>query len=152
GAFLYPNWDAVARRLVVFRLDAIAFGFVLYFLLEAFSTSQRARALYFVSLGLVSVAMIGIMASIHSDHETAVRFSYFYVSALFGGSLILVFYASNPAFLKWNGVVRASALLAAISYDIYLFHIPVMLIIDQYFAPSAALFVLYVAGVVSLSC
>jgi peptidoglycan/LPS O-acetylase OafA/YrhL len=49
GAALDPDWDAVARRLVIFRLDAIAFGFLLYFLnakVPSF-TSRRALPLHF---------------------------------------------------------------------------------------------------------
>jgi peptidoglycan/LPS O-acetylase OafA/YrhL len=152
GAALYPDWDTVARRLVIFRLDSIAFGFLLYLFLSPFFTSNRARLLYFVFLGLASVAMIWTMASVYSNADTAVRFSYFYVSALFSGSLIMVFYANNDAFLKWNRATRVSTFFATISYDIYLFHIPVMLVIDRFLAPPVGLFVLYLVGVLGLSC
>jgi peptidoglycan/LPS O-acetylase OafA/YrhL len=151
GAALYPDWDTVARRLVMFRLDSIAFGFLLYFLLSFLSPS-RARPLAYVFFGISSIAMIQIMILVHSGHSTLVRFFYFYISALFSGALLAVFYATNDAFLKWASVARISALLAAISYDIYLFHIPVMLVIDRFLAPTLGLFMIYIAGILGLSC
>jgi peptidoglycan/LPS O-acetylase OafA/YrhL len=154
GAALVSDWDAVARRLVLFRLDAIAFGFLLYFLISKVPnfTSRRALPLHFAFFVVASVAMAMTMGMISSHENTAIRFLFFYVSPLFGGSLIAIFYATNNAFLKLRTVERLSRFLGSISYDVYLFHLPVMLVIDRILDASAGILVVYISAVLVVSC
>ena len=154
GAILVRDWDAVARRLVLFRLDAIAFGFLLYFLITKVPsfTSRGAVPLHFAFFIMTSVAMWVTMAIISSNENTTIRLIFFYLSPLFGGSLITILYATNNAFLKLRIVERLSTFLGSISYDVYLFHLPVMLVLDRILAPSAGMFVFYISGVLVVSC
>jgi peptidoglycan/LPS O-acetylase OafA/YrhL len=154
GAALVPDWDAVARRLVLFRLDAIAFGFLLYFLITKVPsfTSRGAVPLHFAFLVMASVAMAVTMAIISSHENTTIRLIFFYLSPLFGGSLIAILYATNNAFLKLRIVERLSTFFGSISYDVYLFHLPVMLVLDRILAPSVGMFVFYISGVLVVSC
>jgi peptidoglycan/LPS O-acetylase OafA/YrhL len=153
GAALMPDWNGEARRLIIFRLDAIAFGFLLSFLISRLPnlTSRPALPLQFAFFGVVAIAMAAIMATLSTDGHTAIRFLFFYVSPLFGGSLIGIFCATNNAFVEWRAVERLSTFLGSISYDIYLFHIPVMLVVDRVVAPPAILFALYIFGVLGVS-
>jgi peptidoglycan/LPS O-acetylase OafA/YrhL len=153
GATLVPDWDAVARRLVLFRLDAIAFGFLLYFLIKKVPsfTSRGAVPLHFAFFVMAGVAMAVTMAIISSNENTTIRLIFFYLGPLFGGSLIAILYATNGAFLKLRIVERLSTFFGSISYDVYLFHLPVMFVLDRILAPSVAMFVFYISGVIVVS-
>jgi hypothetical protein len=65
GAALVSDWDAVARRLVLFRLDAIAFGFLLYFLISNVPSFTSRRAVLATSSGCVDLGTQPLLMKSH---------------------------------------------------------------------------------------
>ncbi len=130
----YENWGADLRRIAVFRLDAIAFGGIGYFLNAYLIKSKKLKILLFL-LVLTSLAVIYSNLNFYAINGT---FFYhflskninFYIIYIFFVSIVILFdriiVASNPrlkSFLNYT---------ANLSYPFYLLHVLVIDLIKEF--------------------
>jgi peptidoglycan/LPS O-acetylase OafA/YrhL len=122
------GWGEHTRRIVVFRIDSIAYGFLLYLCVNS-ASSLLAK------LPLIAAALVGATGLMYSVNVGAMlpaghiyRVIHPFVSAAFGCSAILLFLALEDrlSFLR-----AAASYLGRISYPVYLFHLPAIYILTK---------------------
>ena len=157
-SFAPHDWDLNVRRVTLFRVDSIVWGFLLYLALErrppigleAASGQWRLGVL----LALLAVAIpveLGVAILAVGGDVTAQR-AFPYVSAAFGMIAVGVLWRAEGLF--HNRVVRgASFYLGRISYSVYLFHLIVIMALKPLMAstPLALQLAVYVLAILALS-
>lgn len=126
------NWDAAVRRVTIFRLDAIAFGFLLYVALARLEQDYRRFAgplLTWLALAAVSALAFatGWAASINGN--ALAQHAYPFASGLFGLVLIFALTFHRDAFQQPRAFAATCYFLGKVSYTIYLFHLIVILLL-----------------------
>ncbi len=152
------GWDLNVRRVTLFRIDSIVWGFLLYLALkrreplalEDASGRWRLSAL----LALLAVATpteLGVAILAVSGDPLAQR-AFPYVSAAFGMIAVGAVWLSEGLFR--NRFVRgASFYLGRISYSVYLFHLIAIMALKPLLAtaPLALQLAIYVALILAFS-
>jgi peptidoglycan/LPS O-acetylase OafA/YrhL len=115
---------SVVRRLVMFRLDSICFGFILFIGLSWLHERKRPVVGGIAVLLLIAsaLALIAIFKQIGDGHRGLPQLIFFYLVAVFGASLIAVAFACEPLVRKIRAVTWTATWLGRLSYDMYLFH------------------------------
>jgi peptidoglycan/LPS O-acetylase OafA/YrhL len=152
------DWDLSVRRVTLFRIDSIVWGFLLYLALERRSpigldtSSGRSRLSALLSLLAISIpAELGVAILAVSGDPLAQR-AFPYVSASFGMISVGVVWQAEGLFR--NRVVRsASFYLGRISYSVYLFHLIAIMALKPLLAaaPLALQLAIYVALILAFS-
>lgn len=151
------HWGEAVRRVVVFRVDSIAYGFLLYAATSTFLPVARLRgghawaalALCFV---MAAVAFYGVAAIAFDRSRLSQQLFPFYVSA-FGCSAIFMFYTLVPLVERLPVLARFSSWAGKISYSVYLFHIIIAQALHpQLSAMSVAMQLAIYACCVTLFC
>jgi peptidoglycan/LPS O-acetylase OafA/YrhL/lysophospholipase L1-like esterase len=152
------GWDLNVRRVTLFRIDSIVWGFLLYLALEPLSPisldSSSGRWRLTVLLALLAVAIpaeLGV-AVLAVDGDLLAQRAFPYVSAAFGMIAVGVVWLSEDLFR--NRFVRgASFYLGRISYSVYLFHLIIIMALKPMTAaaPLALQLAIYVALILAFS-
>lgn len=123
----FLDFDASVRRVVVFRLDSIALGFVLYLFHPKLSKLSFGVlfALCFSSLFAV-LCSLGTFPLFAADIER----TFFYLVPVFASSILMIFYKLDSAIKLSRATTFAGHFLGGISYPVYLFHITVLSILS----------------------
>jgi peptidoglycan/LPS O-acetylase OafA/YrhL len=119
----YQDWGADVRRVVAYRIDSIAYGFVLYLLVGRAPLGPRwigVALLAFAACTLVALA--GALAIADNGSRLSEHLFPFYTAA-FGASAIILFVCLDPLLAGRPGLSWCCEFLGHISYGIYLFHI-----------------------------
>ena len=122
-----------ARRVVLFRIDSIAFGFLLYFIFEDVSVGgyswlrMGAPAIFLGS----AVALFQILNSTSSGHSAVLELAFFYIAPLLGMSLILTACSLEKSLVKSTIIKGAADFFGKISYTVYLFHVAFITLISR---------------------
>ncbi len=152
------DWDLNVRRVTLFRIDSIVWGFLLYLALErrppigldAASGRWRLGAL----LALLAVAIpaeLGV-AILAVGGDLSAQRAFPYVSAAFGMIAVGVVWQAEGLFR--NRVVRGvSFYLGRISYSVYLFHLIIVMALKPMLAsaPLILQLAIYVVAILALS-
>jgi peptidoglycan/LPS O-acetylase OafA/YrhL len=122
---------SVVRRLVIFRLDSICFGFILFIGLSWLHERRKPVVGGIAALLLIasSLALIAIFKQIWDGHRGLPQLMFFYLVAVFGASLIAVASACEPIVRKIYAVTWTATWLGRLSYDMYLFHVALIVAI-----------------------
>jgi Predicted acyltransferases len=155
--FVYADtadWGAQVRRVVVFRIDSIAYGFLLYLVLQRvrFEWSLRLGTLAFLILAAATVVLIKVNDEMLTNDAVWLRHIHPFASAAFGVSTLVFFLSLNSLF---QGPVRRAvcSYLGRISYPMYLFHLAVLYGLARVLPQDNAAwhFLLYVATAMLVS-
>ena len=127
----YAHWGEEVRRVVAFRVDSIAYGFLLYLLIGAPHRDSyvdgRPPLRPIWSLLLLLLATVGALATttaIACGTEAGFGEHLFpFVAAALGMSAIVFFLNLDPILKRHAGAVAAAKFLGQISYSLYLFHV-----------------------------
>jgi len=145
------DWGAHVRRVVVFRIDSIAYGFLLYLVLQraTFEWNVRLRLGALLVLAATTIALLDVNARMLVSDAGWLRQINPFVSAAFGMST-LVFFLSINSLLQAPWKRAVSAYLGHISYPIYLFHLVILYVLARYLPQHNELwhFVPYVTAIV----
>lgn len=112
------NWGPDIRRVVIFRIDSIGYGFLLWLamsqhLIRLGRPSAAALFAAFASLTLI--------CAIFGDRSPAIAQSFPFVAAACGCSAVILF---KDLALK-KTITAISLFLGRISYSLYLLHLPI---------------------------
>jgi len=120
------DWGSAVRRVVVFRIDSIGYGFLLYLGIEGFKRPWLRNIPIWI-LAVAAVVMtafsIAILDHIAATGDPLAEQIFPFAAALFGSALIL--FALRCETLLWRRprVAQLGFWLGRISYSTYLFHI-----------------------------
>jgi peptidoglycan/LPS O-acetylase OafA/YrhL/lysophospholipase L1-like esterase len=152
------DWDLNVRRVTLFRIDSIVWGFLLYLALEHRSplaledALARWRLTALLALLVVAIpAELGV-AVLAVDGDLSAQLAFPYVSAAFGMIAVGVVWQSEGLFR--NRIVRgASFYLGRISYSVYLFHLIIIMALKPMMAaaPLVLQLAVYVIAILALS-
>lgn len=149
----FSQWDADVRRVTLFRLDAIAFGFLLYCAIDAIEAAlRRFGGVLSIVIALAAAALaggLGWQATV--DGSRVAQQLYPFAAALLGASVITALYVYRAAFNRLAGIAEPCFFLGKVSYTIYLFHTLAILLLRPAIAhlPITMQLVLYVAALVA---
>ncbi len=152
------DWDLDVRRVTLFRIDSIVWGYLLYLALErrpllALKTAEGRRR--FAALGALLVVATAVefsVAMLAIGGGGLAQQAFPYSSAVFGMAAVGLFRESDQLF-KWRVVSAASFTLGRISYSAYLFHIVIVMTLKPKIAdwPLIAQLAVYVAVICAFS-
>jgi len=152
------DWDLNVRRVTLFRIDSIVWGFLLYLALEHRSpltledASGRWRLGALLALLAIAIpAELGVAVLAVGGDLLAQR-AFPYTSAAFGMIAVGVVWLSEDLFR--NRFVRgASFYLGRISYSVYLFHLIIIMALKPMMAstPLVLQLAVYVLAILALS-
>ncbi len=122
------DWGAAVRRVVVFRVDSIAYGFVLYVLLDkhpklvSYWTALIA-IIIFLPLSYITLEQIA------TANSAFAKTIFPFIAGGFGAAMILLF-LSFESLAPSRTTIVFGGFVAAISYAVYLYHPIVLLTIS----------------------
>lgn len=119
------DWGASVRRVVIFRLDSIGYGFLLYIAID--HLGGRARRLpgwvSGVALVLTTVGAFALLTRIVQTANPFDEFLFPFAAALFGSAAILCALRAETAIQRLPALVWLGRYLGRVSYSTYLFHV-----------------------------
>jgi peptidoglycan/LPS O-acetylase OafA/YrhL/lysophospholipase L1-like esterase len=157
-AFSAHDWDLNVRRVTLFRIDSIVWGFLLYLALERRqpialdAASGRLRLASLLALLVVAIAVELAVSILAIEGAASAQFAFPYVSAAFGMIAVGVLWQAEGLFQ--NRIVRATSFfLGRISYSVYLFHLILIMALKSLLAstPLALQLAIYVLAILALS-
>jgi peptidoglycan/LPS O-acetylase OafA/YrhL len=121
------EWGAGVRRVVIFRIDAIAYGYLLFVWMAA----RRENGKHSVGLPLGSALFaastlfaVVLTREIYQSHSRTAEILFPFAAAAFGMCSILLFHSAQPLFERTHFRLSSFALfLGQVSYSLYLFHL-----------------------------
>ena len=152
----YQNWGPNVRRVVLFRIDSIAYGFLLYILLNKTKGINLAKVPVFL-VWLISglVFLIGLSCTLYIGNiqSTGLETLFPFCAAGFGAISIIAALKANPFFLAHKKAEAIALFLGRISYSTYLFHLIVLMTLAGGLPhlPTAPLFFLVLGSTILLA-
>jgi peptidoglycan/LPS O-acetylase OafA/YrhL len=135
------NWGPSVRRVVTFRVDSIAYGFLLYMFVRRYagSTSDWRAAVFRVPTAalLLTVAAAvagGLMWRIEAAQSHLAEALFPFAAAGFGISAILLATSARELFQHNSLLAESCYFLGRVSYSLYLFHLSVAMAIAPHLA------------------
>lgn len=133
------DWGPAVRRVVVFRLDSIAYGFLLYMAIQP--DAKRAKRALNVRLPLAA-ALFAVSSAIAcwltwrilATKGNVAEFLYPFAAASFGMSAVTLAYSARDLFRHRFWLSETCYFLGRVSYSLYLFHLSIAIAV----APSLA--------------
>ena len=137
----FDDWGSSVRRIVFFRLDAIAFGFILYYFKDILRKNILNLILISFSIILTTYITYKIFEiNINENYLFIKMFSHFMI-AIWGSIILIFFYLINKLINK-NFVFKLNIFLGRISYSTYLFHLILIYVIGSFKDISLTLFLI----------
>jgi peptidoglycan/LPS O-acetylase OafA/YrhL len=115
------DWGADVRRVVIFRVDSIAYGFLLYIALERAVLAGRSIAGSALAFAACAAVAYGVTLGIAGHPDYAEFFPF--CAAACGISAIVFFRALEPVFHYHPWIAGFCYFAGRISYSVYLFHL-----------------------------
>lgn len=123
------QWGSSIRRVVLYRLDSIVFGFILYFYKDKITANFFNKILLLISIFVTSLILYKILEINASKNLIFYKVIFHYIVALWGSLVVLFFYIIDKK-IKKNNLIKLNLYLGKISYSIYLFHLMIIYIIS----------------------
>ena len=123
------NWGADVRRVVLYRLDSIAFGFILFFFKDKFKPIFFHKVILILSFFLFSYLIFKILYNNASGNFTFYKIIFHFCIAIWGSILVLIFYINDKRHIN-KSLLKLNLFLGKISYSIYLFHLLIIYILS----------------------
>ena len=158
-AFAAPSdWDENVRRVTLFRIDSIVWGFLLYLVLErrpllTLNAVGGGRLFLALAAGFGVVAALEFRVALSAVEGVRGAQQVFpYASALFGVAAVWLFREADGLF-KRPRIAGLSFYLGRISYSAYLFHIVIVMALKPQIAdwPLALQLLLYLTAICAFS-
>lgn len=129
----YADWGFEVRRVVLFRIDSIAYGFLLYLFTAWLDRRLPNSNVRVACAGIVLVVLaIGAFMATLALGETPSRLNeelFPFYAAGFGMAAVSFFHAIGPLFARSRALSRFCIFMGRISYSTYLFHLLVATIL-----------------------
>ena len=156
--FAPHDWDLNVRRVTLFRIDSIVWGFLLYLALERRApfalnvASDRLRLSALLAALAVAIPAEFAVAILAVGGDPLAQRAFPYASAAFGMILVGVLWRAEGLF-RSRAVRGASFFLGRISYSAYLFHLLIIMALKPRLghAPLALQLTIYLLAILAFS-
>ena len=114
------------RRVVIFRLNSIGYGFLLYLAVDRTGISRLDRVpgwLAAVALALTTVGAYAVLDRITASGNRAMEHLFPFAAALFGSAAILCALHAEASIQRIPALAWLGRYLGRVSYSTYLFHV-----------------------------
>jgi peptidoglycan/LPS O-acetylase OafA/YrhL len=123
----YADWGPEVRRIVIFRMDAIGWGFLLNLAVTRAGILNHIRIWHaLVSLLAVLAIAIGLTMGAAANHDRAIETAFPFYSAAVGATAIVLALKLSDVFQGSKALTATGEFLGRISYSMYLFHLLVL--------------------------
>jgi len=140
----YDNWGPEVRRVVLFRVDSIAYGFLLYLFVREVGPRVGAGRLDYVkallaALLFLAVALVTfvITSSVAEPGHLLLAHLFPFCAAAFGATALVLFYTMRKPMQKLPLIATCCDHMGKISYSVYLFHLVIALAVRSSFSDLA---------------
>jgi peptidoglycan/LPS O-acetylase OafA/YrhL len=144
------DWGERVRRVVVFRIDSIAYGFLLYLALQQarFEWNASLRLLALVLLLASTALLFRLNLQMVESGFAWPRYVHPLASAAFGMATVTFFLSIN-SLLRMRWMKSIATYLGHISYPVYLFHLAILYALARFLPPQTGVwpFLLYAVTV-----
>ena len=123
------NWGSGVRRIVLFRLDSIAFGFLLFFLKDKIKPFWFNQLILLLVFMILSIFLFKILKINVSQNILFSKIIFHFVVAVWGSIIVLIFYLLDKK-IKNILIFNTNLFLGKMSYSIYLFHLMTIYLIS----------------------
>ena len=144
------EWGSNIRRIVLYRLDSIVFGFILYFYKDKIIDKFMNKVWLLVSIIFISIIIYNILIINSSQNLIFYKIIFHYLIGLWGSLVVLFFYITDKK-IKKRSLIQINLFLGRISYSIYLFHLMVIYIISSFSFSIIHTIVLFLLIQISIS-
>jgi peptidoglycan/LPS O-acetylase OafA/YrhL len=128
----FTDWGPQVRRVVVFRLDSIGLGVLLYLIGQRVGRFTPAFSFVFTALALAAAARV--MYVIMAGDGTLPKHLFFFAASALGAGFIMLAVSLEPQLRKVKAAVIVADYLGKISYSTYLFHLLVIFSLGRFTA------------------
>jgi len=142
------GWGPDVRRVVAFRIDSIAWGFLLYSALGKWPRFARVPLAMGALTAVVAIALLFVIEL--TETSRLAQFSYPFVAAAFGSACISTFVGLQPLFAR-RFAWRIADIAGKLSYPIYLNHLLVIYLLAGATMPMVARLIFYCLGTGALA-
>jgi peptidoglycan/LPS O-acetylase OafA/YrhL len=146
------DWGESVRRITIFRIDAIAFGFLLFLLSNTIKIkfNNLIILITFLVFCFISYETAYYIAVINANWAKNI---FPFTSAVLGCSLVLLTSQLDPLIRKSTIMIMVANFFGKVSYSIYLFQIVVAILVYNYckFEQLETRLIVYVASLLLLS-
>jgi peptidoglycan/LPS O-acetylase OafA/YrhL len=143
-----PEWVENIRRGAIFRLDAIAFGFLLFQLRNTALTTINV-ALLTMGGGLMTIVLTMLGMQLFSN-LAVLEIVLVYGFSAFSLGVVSLAYSTEPT-VRSRSLVAAATFAGAISYPVYLFHLHIAYALQLIPMALWAAFAIFLAAVVGFA-
>ncbi len=123
------NWGSGVRRIVLFRLDSIAFGFLLFFLKDKIKPFWFNQLILLLVFMILSIFLFKILKINVSQNILFSKIIFHFVVAVWGSIMVLIFYLLDKKITNIL-IFNTNLFLGRMSYSIYLFHLMTIYLIS----------------------
>ena len=123
------EWGQNVRRVVVYRLDSIVFGVLLFLIKNKIKDTIMTKLILFFLVCFFSMIVFEILKTNAIEQKDYYQIIFHYVVAIWGSLVVSLFFILNKQ-LKNKFFINFNLYLGKISYSIYLFHLSVIYIIS----------------------
>jgi peptidoglycan/LPS O-acetylase OafA/YrhL len=119
------DWGAAVRRVVIFRLDSIGYGFLLYAVLDRLGDRLRRLPGWAAALALVLTTgcAFALLTRIVVTGDRPDELLFPFAAAVFGGTAILCAVRAETSIQRFPPLAWLGRYLGRVSYSTYLFHV-----------------------------
>jgi peptidoglycan/LPS O-acetylase OafA/YrhL len=129
----YSDWGFEIRRVVLFRIDSIAYGFLLYLFTAWLDRRVQNNGVRVACAGILFIVLtIAAFDATLALGETPSRLNeelFPFYAAGFGMAAVALFHAIGPLFARHPALSHFCIFMGRISYSTYLFHLLVATIL-----------------------
>jgi peptidoglycan/LPS O-acetylase OafA/YrhL len=142
------EWGADVRRVVAFRVDSIAWGFLLYIAIERWPHLARLPTAAALATAALAAALLFDLQ--FTETSPLAQSAFPFGAAAFGAASICLFIALNPLFEN-KALQRAASIIGKLSYPVYLYHLLVIYLISRVAIPTSLALFCFCLGTCALS-
>ncbi len=125
----YSEWGSNIRRIVLYRLDSIAYGFILFFFKDKIKEIKLNKLLVIIIFIFSSIAIFKILEFNVLNDIYLYKILFHFIVAIWGSSVVIFFYLLDEK-IRNEKFVKLNLFMGKISYSIYLFHLLIIYMIS----------------------
>jgi len=121
----YSNWGSAVRRVVIYRVDSIAYGFLLYLAIQRADVMRhKAKAMmYVIAFPALFAGGLILTEAIRPSWYSLPAHLFPFYAALVGSAAILLALRFDMMIVQSRLLTVVGLFLGRISYSVYLFHL-----------------------------